>query len=164
MRKYIIGGALLATLVACYFAPDAETGVIAPAQARTHTLPPVPRPEPALDIHRRIDDEELGNAFAKQSWQPEAPKKMMVAQADVVQAKQLAAPSGPPPLPIRFLGRFVEDGKTVYFLQLDERNIVAHPGDKIDDLYTFDSANGDALNFTYQPLHLKQILATGDTN
>ncbi|MES2128099.1 MAG: hypothetical protein V4463_12565 [Pseudomonadota bacterium] len=161
----MIGGALLATLVACYFAPDEESGVIAPAQARTHSLPPVPvaSTEPALDIHRRAEDDELGNAFAKQSWQPEAAKKVMLAQVEAAPAKRAAAPPGPPPLAIRFLGRFVEDGKTDYFLQLGERNIVAHPGDRIDD-YTFDSANGDALNFTYQPLQLKQVLAVGDTN
>jgi hypothetical protein len=70
----------------------------------------------------------------------------------------------PPPLPFQFLGRFTDEGKTAYFLQIDGRNVVARAGEKIDDNYQLDSVSGDTMNFTYLPLNQKQFLVVGDTN
>lgn len=150
MRRLVIGAALAATLLACYFAPEDEGDMIATASARSYTAAPAPAapadsapPPPALDIHPRIQDDELGNVFAKQSWQQEAPKKIMAApgeaqgQAGVAQA----ADNGAPALPIRFLGRYVDQGKAAYFLQVGERNVLARVGDTIDDNYTLDSVS-----------------------
>jgi hypothetical protein len=171
MRKLAIGAALAATLLACYFAPADEGDIIAPASARTPTASPLPlalaaSAPPALDIHPRIDDDELGNAFAKQSWlaapQNQAPVGKP-AESHTIKPSTVAN-HGAPALPIRFLGRFVDDGRAAYFLQIAERNVVAHVGDKVDENYTLDSASGDTLTFTYLPLHQQQVLAAGDKN
>jgi hypothetical protein len=170
MRKLVIGGALAATLLACYFAPADDGDIIAPASARTAAAPPQPvlaeAAPPALDIHPRIDDDEPGNAFAKHSWLATAPNQAPIEPPAVSRAIKptIVASNGAPALPIRFLGRFVDDGQAAYFLQVADRNVVAHVGDKVDDNYTLDSAIGDTLTFTYLPLHQQQVLAAGGTN
>lgn len=86
------------------------------------------------------------------------------------QAAQAALPvarvdaNAPPPLPFQFLGRFVDEGKAAYFLQAGERNVVARPGDMLEERYRFDGVVQGALQFTYLPLNLKQTLAVGDLN
>jgi hypothetical protein len=166
MRKMWIGGALAATLMACYFAPDDDGDVIAPASARAYTVTaaPIAVQAPALEIHPRLDDEDLGNPFAKQTWQAATPKQVIMAQAEQRAVKVAQSAAGAPALPIRLLGRYVDEGKAAYFLQVGERNVLAHIGDRVDDNYTLDSVNGDALTFTYLPLHQQQVLAAGDTN
>ncbi|MES2151610.1 MAG: hypothetical protein V4508_17670 [Pseudomonadota bacterium] len=160
MRNPIIITALLATLLACFFAPDNDTP--APPQARARPAF-ISAPAPvALDIHPRGGEEELGNLFARQSWQPQAPDPMQ-APADSHTTKPKAQQAGAPALAIRYLGRFADDGKQLFFLQVGERNVVARIGDTIDD-YRFDSVTGDSLNFTYLPLQLKQVLAAGEPN
>lgn len=178
MKKMTMAVALGVTLLACYFAPDDDTDIIAPAQARS--IAPAPlvtvqaaaqEPEaPLLEIRPRGQDEELGNAFARQSWQAQvvaeaAPLKP--ADSAVTKPVQARAPDsgdGAPALPILLLGRFLDDGKQAYFLQVEDRNVVAYVGDKIDDSYTFDSAEADSLTFTYLPLRKKQTLAVGEMN
>jgi hypothetical protein len=165
----VIGGALAATLLACYFAPADEGDIIAPASARAQVAaaPAVAEaPPPALDIHPRIDDDELGNAFARRSWLAAAAPSAAAAQPAVSHTIKptTVANHGVPALPIRFLGRFVDDGQAAYFLQVADRNVVARVGDKVDDNYTLDSAGADTLTFTYLPLHQQQVLAAGDTN
>jgi hypothetical protein len=192
MRKLLIAAAG-ATLLAAYFAPDQDGGVVGPAGASTRERPAVaPAAAPVLPATPLIPaaqadaanalriqprrhkgdgndggDDELGNVFAKQSWQPEAPRKPMPAQQEPAQAAappKSAGPAGAPPLPFLFMGRFVDEGKAAFFLQLDGRNIVAHAGDKIDDSYVLDSVGADALHFIYLPLNQKQSLVVGDTN
>jgi hypothetical protein len=179
MRKIVIGAAAAATLLAAWFAPEQDGGVVGPAAATTRDAAPAaaiaapridiaaeagPPPAPGIDlqIHPRVADDEMGNVFAKQSWAPQAPLKVM--QEEAPQARQAAAPSGPPALPFQFMGRFTDEGKTAYFLQIDGRNVVARPGEKINDSYLLDSVSGDTMNFIYLPLNQKQTLVVGDTN
>ncbi|OEZ99040.1 hypothetical protein [Duganella sp. HH101] len=185
MRKIVIGAAAVATLIAAWFAPDQDGGVVGPAAATTREADPAPATPAApvaapvaiaatsvstagadgidLQIHPRVADDEMGNVFAKQSWAPEAPKKVMQEQAQQV-AQQASAPSGPPALPFQFLGRFTDEGKTAYFLQIDGQNVVARPGEKVNDSYLLDSVSGNTMNFVYLPLNQKQTLVVGDTN
>jgi hypothetical protein len=177
MSKLVIGGALAATLLACYFAPSDDGDIIAPANARAQLAEPAHEQAPplvagavlpALDIHPRMDDDEMGNAFAKQSWLAATPVQAGAGAAQPAVSRTIkpstVASHGAPALPIRFLGRFIDDGQAAYFLQVAERNVVAHVGEKVDDNYTFDSATGDTLTFTYLPLHQQQVLVAGDTN
>ena len=182
MNKLVLGAAAAATLIAAWFAPDSDGSVVGPAAATPReavapaaavAAPVVQAPATPsagrqdiidLQIHPRMADDELGNVFAKQSWgQQEAPLKVLPPSVQAAQM-QSTSPAGAPPLPIQFLGRFTDDGKTAYFLQIDGRDVVAHPGDKIDENYQFDSVGNGSLNFTYLPLHQPQSLAVGDSN
>lgn len=179
MKKAVLGAAAVATLLAALFAPEDEGSIVGPATATPRQVervapPPLvvataaPQTNRALAIEPRrgLDDEEAATLFAKQSWQPETPKKIMLDQ----QAAQATLPAArvdanaPPPLPFQFLGRFVDEGKAAYFLQAGERNVVARPGDTLEERYRFDGVVQGALQFTYLPLNLKQTLAVGDLN
>ena len=181
MRKIVLGVAAAATLLAAWFAPEQDGGVVGPAAATTREAPsaaaaiqqadttPVDvtvaaRPPSAIDLHiqSRVDDDEPGNAFAKQSWAPQSPLKVM--QEPAAPQQRAVTSSGAPALPFQFMGRFTDDGKTAYFLQIDGQNVVARPGEKINDSYLLDSVSGDTMNFTYLPLNQKQTLVVGDTN
>ncbi|MBV6320198.1 hypothetical protein KVP70_04560 [Duganella sp. HSC-15S17] len=174
----MIGAAAVATLLAAWFAPDQDGGVVGPAAATTREAAPAPAAvvappasaAPAADgidlqIHPRVADDEMGNVFAKQSWAPETPKKVMMDQAQAQQtAQQASASSGPPALPFQFMGRFTDEGRTAYFLQIDGQNVVARPGEKVNDSYLLDSVSDNTMNFIYLPLNQKQTLVVGDTN
>ena len=181
MKKAVLAAAAVATLLAAFFAPEDEGSIVGAATATTRQVERV-APAPlaaaaaiavpqamrtlAITPRRGRDDEDAASLFAKQSWQPETPKKIMLDQ----QAAQAALPAArvdanaPPPLPFQFLGRFVDEGKAAYFLQAGERNVVARPGDTLDERYRFDGVVQGALQFTYLPLNLKQTLAVGDIN
>ncbi|MGK5051207.1 hypothetical protein [Janthinobacterium sp. RB2P8] len=179
MKKAVLGGAAVATLLAALFAPEDEGSIVGPATATTRQVERVAvaplaaatvaaQADRALAIHprRALEDEEAATLFAKQSWQPETPKKIMLDQQAAQATRTVAAvdANAPPPLPFQFLGRFVDEGKAAYFLQAGERNVVARPGDTLEERYRFDGVVQGALQFTYLPLNLKQTLAVGDLN
>jgi hypothetical protein len=122
-----------------------------------------------LQIQRRLADEDLGNLFSSTGWQAPFPLKPTAARTPQDQQTGSgtaagAAAGGPPPLPFQFMGRFIDGGKTAYFLQVEDRNVVARVGEKVGDNYQLDAAANGTLTFTYLPLNLKQTLAVGDTN
>ncbi|WP_332859679.1 hypothetical protein [Janthinobacterium svalbardensis] len=178
MKKAVLGGAAVATLLAALFAPEDEGSIVGPATATPRQVERVavaplaavaaPQTNRALAIEprRALEDEEAAILFAKQSWQPETPKKIMLDQQAAQATRTIAAvdANAPPPLPFQFLGRFVDEGKAAYFLQAGERNVVARPGDTLEERYRFDGVVQGALQFTYLPLNLKQTLAVGDLN
>lgn len=179
MKKAVLGGAAVATLLAALFAPEDEGSIVGPATAtprqveRVAVAPLVAAIAAApanralaIEPRRGLDDEEAATLFAKQSWQPETPKKIMLDQQAVQAARTVAAvdANAPPPLPFQFLGRFVDEGKAAYFLQAGERNVVARPGDTLEERYRFDGVVQGSLQFTYLPLNQKQTLAVGDLN
>ncbi|PIF11348.1 hypothetical protein [Janthinobacterium sp. 13] len=178
MKKVVLGGAAVATLLAALFAPEDEGSIVGPATATTRQVERVavaplaavaaPQTGRALAIHprRALEDDEAATLFAKQSWQPDTPKKIMLDQQAAQATRAVAAvdANAPPPLPFQFLGRFVDEGKAAYFLQAGERNVVARPGDTLEERYRFDGVVQGALQFTYLPLNLKQTLAVGDLN
>ena len=179
MKKTVLGAAAVATLLAALFVPEDEGSIVGPATAtprqveRVAVAPLVVATAAApanralaIEPRRVLDDEEAATLFAKQSWQPETPKKIMLDQQAAQATRTVAAvdANAPPPLPFQFLGRFVDEGKAAYFLQAGERNVVARPGDTLEERYRFDGVVQGALQFTYLPLNQKQTLAVGDLN
>lgn len=184
MRKMLLTAAAAATLIAAWFAPDAEDGVVSPAAASSESTSHMVRPaSPAsvraeagasaeelrasLHIAARIDEEELGNLFAKQRWTAQVTGKQL-AQAAAAAAAQSVVSKAPsdaaPALPFQFMGRYSDDGQTAYFLQMDGQNLLARPGERVTDQYLLEAVDGNRMTFIYLPLNQKQILAVGDTN
>jgi hypothetical protein len=171
MKRLMLWAAFAATMFAIYFAPEADDGaVVAPARA-TQSASREARPASAavqgvlhaidLKIYRRLAaEEEQGNLFASRNWSP-PPKP-------VEKLKEAAAPQPPPPeappLPFRFLGRMVDNGKISYFLQWNDRNLVMHAGESVDGTYVLEGESGGGLTFTYVPLNQKQTLVVGEVN
>lgn len=183
MRKILLTAAAAATLIAAWFAPEAENAVVSSAAARPASAGHMATPATAafvrdeasasadqlrasLHIAPRIEEEELGNVFAKQSWAPQATGKQLAqaAAAAVQPDTRKSLPAGAPALPFQFMGRYSDDSKTAYFLQMDGQNLLARPGERVTDQYLLEAVDGDHMIFIYLPLNQKQILAVGDSN
>jgi len=55
----------------------------------------------------------------------------------------------------------VDQGTVAVFLQYAGRNIVARPGDRINDQYVLESINERDVTVLYVPLNLRQTLDIG---
>ena len=86
--------------------------------------------------------------FARRSF---APPVQQVASAEP--AKPLA-----PPLPFRYMGRLIENGKTEVFVLRGDDIISIAPGQKIDADYRVDAVTETAIRMTYLPLKTRQSL------
>ena len=76
------------------------------------------------------------------------------------QAEQrAAAPAKPeaPPLPFRYVGKMIEDGKLAVFLANGDEAVTAIAGQQIGD-YRVDAVTETEVRFTYLPLKTKQSL------
>ena len=75
------------------------------------------------------------------------------------QAQQESAPARPeaPPLPFRYLGKLIEDGKLSVFLANGEESLTVRAGTRVGD-YRVDKVTESEVQFTYLPLKTKQSL------
>jgi hypothetical protein len=64
-------------------------------------------------------------------------------------------------LPFAFIGKLIDDGKTIVFLTKADRNYVVRLGDTIDGTYRVDEIGEQSMTLTYLPLESKQSLAVG---
>jgi hypothetical protein len=72
---------------------------------------------------------------------------------------QAAKPHKPvaPPLPFRYLGKMLEDGKLNVFLARGDESLSVSPGSRIGE-YRLDKVTETEVLFTYLPLKTKQSL------
>jgi hypothetical protein len=174
-RGVVLGGLLLASILAAVAvsrdegdsvvqaAPRQQSGASngpgrdgdggsEPALSESSALPAAdPEDWVARLAPRRIDG-DLYPLF------PAVPRAVQRAATGVEQAPEPSAPA----LPFKYLGQMVENGEVTLFLSLNDRNIVAKPGDTIDDLYRVESIQGGVVEFTYLPLKQKQTLPVGE--
>lgn len=92
------------------------------------------------------EDATKVDAFAPRNFSPVLPPQ---AQAP---AKKVA-----PPLPFRYLGKMIEDGKLKVFLARGEESLSVHAGQKLGE-YRIDKVTDSEIVFTYLPLKTKQSL------
>jgi Tfp pilus assembly protein PilP len=91
------------------------------------------------------------------SVDPFAPRSFSGPEAAV--AAQPAKPQKPvaPPLPFRYLGKMLEDGKLNVFLSRGDESLSVHAGQKLGE-YRVDKVTDSEIVFTYLPLKTKQSL------
>jgi Tfp pilus assembly protein PilP len=72
---------------------------------------------------------------------------------------QPAKPQKPvaPPLPFRYLGKMIEDGKLNVFLARGDESLAVRAGQKLGE-YRVDKVTDSEIVFTYLPLKTKQSL------
>lgn len=188
MKRMLIGAALLATLAAVWFAPDpdsdadrvsqpvARSGSRADAGAGAGSGAAESNPAQAksgsaatgfdLRIHKREAGDDMGNLFGA----AEAPPAALLASKPPPKPKAKPGPPPPPaapqapPLPFQYRGRWIDEGKVAFFLQFNERNLVLHEGDIVEQTWKLEQASAGQLTFVYLPLNQKQSLAVGDVN
>jgi hypothetical protein len=159
-RWAILGSALALTLVAVRWAAsddDIEVkaprppGVVAEAAAETP-------PRLALDrLNRIAHAAPAADPFAPRSWQA----------MEQTETRRVAPPPPPPPrpqappLPFKYFGQAIEDGRTTVFLLRGENSYVAQVGSKLDGTYRVDRIDDRVIVFTYLPLGTRQEMPLG---
>lgn len=184
-KRGLLGLALLATIIAAWFAPPAGTaGVALSEHARGAAIRADASPQavanqvvnasartasPAsvevLSIRQREiddeDDEQDARLFATTQWSPPARKAPVAGISPAA-----TAPASPqaPPLPFRVLGRYEEAGQAIVFLQYNDQNLVVRVGDTIAEQYKVEGLHGTTLSLRYLPLNQEQTLEVGGTS
>jgi len=172
LRVALLIGALALTVGAVRWADqltdmtEASAGAVAEAVPRPKTeSKPAASTPPAgpLDLNklrRGPFAEPDGDAFGPRSFKPPPPKVNPASTAAAATAPPPPPPQAPP-LPFAYIGRLAEDRDTTVFLSQGDRNIVAKPGDVIDNTYKVEEVNDRAVVLTYLPLSQRQSLSTG---
>ena len=161
-RWALLLGLLAVSVASAFWAPDEQgevTQTVAAKKAahegsrgkRTH----IDVSELHLDsLKRTISQENAADIFPSKSWYvPPPPPKPAPPQ-----------PPAPPPLPFVYLGKMLEDGKALVFLNKQERNLVIREGDVIEGTYRVDSILPPVMTLTYLPLNMKQTFPIGAFN
>ena len=113
------------------------------------------REESSLTHQRTADASHAGALFASHSWYVAPPPPPPVAPPP-------PAPPEAPPFPYTFVGSYAPAGDNpVYFLARADRVIDAHVGDRLDGVYSFESAASGSLVFNYLPLNIRQSVSIG---
>ncbi|MBT9463075.1 hypothetical protein [Hydrogenophaga sp.] len=172
-RSLMLGGALVLTLVATWYAASvdeaADEMLAAPQRAapsgRTAAPGGAAAPNTALDVavgrepaERDANEPQRmardgGNLFAAQSWKPPPPPPAVAAPAP---------PPRAPELPYRYLGRMEEDGRVIAFLAegAQQQPRVVRQGDLLSN-YRVDEITPLGMRLTYLPLNETQRLLFG---
>lgn len=169
-RKLIVGGALIATLIATVLVEEEEilidpVDTIQPAKPSGDRVKNQENNSGLLDVSKlgqRKFNSLAGELFASTSWVPKQPQADLQEQAVIAAkaAKASAPPPAPtaPPLQFKYAGKAIADNETWVFLSQAGENLIAKLGGKINDKYRLDSINDDVITMTYLPLNVKQTL------
>lgn len=167
-RWTIYALAMVATVLAMRGIGGAEqsSDVAAPAKpvdrvvvaARDGT--PSPRETaPELDVARlgaRTSSASRTDLFSATDWDRKAHEE------ELRRNPPKALPPPPPqapPLPFRYLGKMIEDGRTTAFIVSGERNLIVREGDTLQDVYRVERIEEQSMTFTYLPLKQTQVLS-----
>lgn len=180
-KRGLLGVALLATLIAVWFAPPLkDEGVVlseraqnASARAGDTTKPVTTQAvstaaRTVISSHvevLRIRPRAQETAYEEQDARLFAPtlttqptKKTPIASAVPMAIVSAPPPPQAPPLPFHVLGRYDEAGQAVIFLQHNDQNLVVRVGDTLADEYKVEGLNGTTLTLRYLPLNQSQSL------
>jgi Tfp pilus assembly protein PilP len=125
---------------------EQPSSIVEPAAPRVDTRPVQNADIDLAKLDERIDEGAKVDAFAPRNFSPVVPP----------QAAARARPEAPP-LPFKYLGKMVEDGKLSVFLANGDESITVHAGERIGD-YRVDKITEAEVRFTYLPLKTKQSL------
>jgi hypothetical protein len=122
-------------------------------------------PQARAPIASRVEDLDLDALAARSEEMPvdEASRKVDPFAPRSFSAPAAAdAPKAPqkpvaPPLPFRYLGKMLEDGRLAVFLAHGEESLSVSAGQRIGD-YRVDKVTESEVVFTYLPLKTKQTL------
>ena len=92
-----------------------------------------------------------GDPFAARNFNPPPPPQQQAGAAQPPPKPEA------PPLPFRYIGRLIEDGKTLLFLANGDENLTVHAGQKLGE-YRLDGIAEHEIVFTYLPLKTRQSL------
>lgn len=174
--KSLLGGGLLITLLAAWFAPPQKDESLMLSERAQKTRPASSEGRPTysspgratsgssldvLNIRPRTtsteDDAMEGRLFTSSQWVPSS------KQVPVSTVTDLSPPPPPqaPPLPFHFLGRYEDAGQSVVFLQYNDQSLVVRQGDTLGEQYKVEKLDETTLSLRYLPLNQLQSLEVG---
>jgi hypothetical protein len=143
--------ALAAGVVAGREKPAVELAAEAPRATQAAVRSEALAADTDLDLsvlERRGAAAPQADLFARRSFAP----------ARARQAPAAAPAPSAPPLPFRYIGQLIEDGKLeIILLRGSEHLTVAEPG-ALDAEYRVDALSESSIAFTYLPLNTRQTL------
>lgn len=161
-RWAVLLSALTATITAIFLPVD-EAPAPLPTPARPLSMlekkenkPVVNGTEPTRDW---LATEE--NPFAPRGWTapPPSPPQTQARTVAPVILVEATAPSGPAPLPFRFLGRMSDGDDRVIYLGQGEQLVPARQGDVLDGHYKVVFIDAGQMEFEDTTSGLRQVLA-----
>jgi len=153
--------ALAITLAAVWFAPRQEEEIALAPRAQ-NTAPPVrhvqrdatpDKPVRVLEIRARQAEEDEDSLFLATDWGYRAPQ---IPQEEERQPTVKARSA--PPLPFKFIGRYMENGQNRVFMQDNDKIWVVGVGDTLASVYKIEKIDDHAIALRYLPLGEEQIL------
>lgn len=100
-------------------------------------------------LDERRDEGAKVDAFAPRNFSPLVPAQQ--------QAHARPAKAEAPPLPFRYLGKWIEGDKLAVFLANGSESFTVSAGERLGD-YRVDAVSEAEIRFTYLPLKTKQSL------
>jgi hypothetical protein len=150
-RRVVLALALVATLAAVWWAetPPPDEPVLPAARPAASkavaVIPAAPEPKPA-EAHARFP-EGGSNLFPVQSFRP-PPAPVVLPPPPPPQA---------PPVPFRYLGRWLEGGVDNVFLAEGDQVRTVRRGDRLGP-WRVDDVRTDSMTLTYTPLDQQRTL------
>lgn len=168
-RWAILGTLLLATLAAVLFVDDENAGTDTPparerrvasatAPARADTAIPATRETPLAlpDLSPPAQSaEKTDNA------EPERHDPFRVTSWVITPPPPPPTEPTAPPLPFKYLGKLIDDGRHIVFLSEQNTYLIAREGDRIGT-YRVEEITPKKMTFLYEPLKKRQELAIGE--
>jgi hypothetical protein len=155
----IAGLVLVATVVSGRDkGPDAGDLVAAPVERAARAPADTTAHLDLERLQRRGKETVIGNNIFGAPEQPPAPAAPQDAPRAAAEPAPPPAPEAPP-LPFRYLGQMVEDGRKLVFLARDDTQISVQAGQTIGKEYRVDQIAKNEITLTYLPAGIRQSLA-----
>lgn len=169
-RRVILFTALAGVLAWSYWLAiqsdsDAEDNLVADVVVSKKTriiVAPPARPAPTqstVGTARMALSASSVNLFPKQTWYVAPPPPPPPPP-------QPPPPPPPPPqapaLPFTYMGHWLENGKTVYYLMRGNEPLAVQAGQVVDGVWRLEPVRGQVLDFTYVPLNQTRSLRIGE--
>ena len=156
LLRILIPVALLALIASVVTGMEKPASVAADPAARMDTRV---RSE---NVEFNVDLAALAREDAASAGKPREPVRDPFAQRSFSSAPQSAAAAAAapavPPLPYRYIGKAIEDGKLAVFLPRGEQSYSVRAGDKLDGDYRVASVTESTITFVYLPMKKTQVL------
>ena len=153
LRRILGGVALVGALASVVAGRERPTLDVSPAQPEARSSASLVSSQ-GLDLDKLALRAEHGEE--KKGVDPFAPRSFSspqeAAHAPGVPHKPVA-----PPLPFRYLGKMIEDGKLNVFLARGDESLSVRAGQRLGE-YRVESVTDREIVFTYLPLKTKQSL------
>ncbi len=146
LKKSLAAIAVVGALASVVAGRERPSSIVEPVAPRADARLQVDAGIDLAKLEARVDDGATIDAFAPRNFSPIVPP----------QAAAAAKPETPP-LPFKYLGKMLEDGKLSVFLANGEESVTVHAGQRIGD-YRVDKITEAEVRFTYLPLKTKQVL------